>query len=74
MNQLRVQIQKYCVNLYLNQYKRTVTIKSTEDKEKIQKTLSDLKRKGKLNAFEHCGKLKLQYDPIEIQKMMRNEW
>ncbi len=52
----------------------TVTIKSTEDKEKIQKTLSDLKRKGKLNAFEHCGMLKLQNDPIEIQKMMRNEW
>lgn len=52
----------------------TVTIKSTEDKEKINQTLNNLKRKGKLNDFEHCGKVKLKDDPLEIQKMMRNEW
>jgi predicted RNA binding protein with dsRBD fold (UPF0201 family) len=52
----------------------TVTIKSTEDKEKIKKTLTNLKQKGKLNAFEHCGKVKLKEDPVEIQKVMRNEW
>ncbi len=52
----------------------TVTIKSTEDKEKIKKTLKELERKGKLEAFKHCGKIKLKEDPIELQKMMRSEW
>ena len=52
----------------------TVIIKSTEDKAKINQTLKDLKRKGKLNAFEHCGKIKLKEDPLAIQKIMRNAW
>jgi hypothetical protein len=51
-----------------------VIIKSTEDKEKIKKTLQKLERKGKLDAFKHCGKVKLKEDPLELQKMMRSEW
>lgn len=52
----------------------TVIIKSTEDKEKIKNTLKNLDRKGKLDAFKHCGKVKLKKDPKELQKMMRSEW
>lgn len=52
----------------------TVTIKSSENKQKIIKTLKNMKLKGKLNAFKHCGKIKLKEDPLEIQKLMRNEW
>lgn len=51
----------------------TVIIKSTEDKDKIKNT-QNLERKGKLDAFKHCGKVKLKEDPLELQKMMRSEW
>jgi hypothetical protein len=52
----------------------TVTIKSTEDKITIIKKLKDIKRKGKLDALKHCGKIKLNDDPMTIQKKMRDEW
>jgi hypothetical protein len=52
----------------------TVIIKSTENKEKIKKNLKNLERKGKLDAFKHCRKVKLKEDPLKLQKMMRSEW
>jgi len=52
----------------------TVIIKSTENKEKIKKNLKSLEQKGKLDAFKHCGKVKLKEDPLKLQKMMRSEW
>jgi hypothetical protein len=52
----------------------TVIIKSTEDKVKIEQTLKDLKRSGKLDSFKHCGGITLKENPMSIQKSMRDEW
>jgi hypothetical protein len=52
----------------------TIIIKSTYDKEHIKKTLSTLIQKGKFNSKKYCGKIKLQEDPLVIQKNMRDEW
>jgi hypothetical protein len=52
----------------------TIIIKSTFDKEYIKKTLSNLQLSGKFNSKKYCGKIKLQEDPMIIQKNMRDEW
>ena len=52
----------------------TVIIKSTEDRTKIDQTLKNLKRTGKLDSHKYCGKIKLAKDPLKIQKELRDEW
>lgn len=50
-------------------------IKSKTKKEKIEKLLLKAQKKiNLLKASKYCGKLKLNGDPISIQKKLRNEW
>lgn len=48
--------------------------------QEIEKTLNNLmdlshNEKGKpIDAFKYCGIIKLDEDPLTIQKKMRNEW
>ena len=52
-----------------------VKVKKGEKKAIIQRKLDqlDYSEKG-LNAKQYCGKIKLQEDPLEYQKKMRDEW
>ncbi len=50
-------------------------IKAKTKKEKIKKLLSNAEKSIDLfNASKYCGKIKLNDDPILIQKKLRNEW
>lgn len=49
-------------------------IKKGADKEEIEKALSNMKGKKKFDAYKYCGAIKLNEDPLEIQKRMRDEW
>ncbi|WP_191906912.1 hypothetical protein [Adhaeribacter soli] len=49
-------------------------IKKGLDKQHIQRILANLKTKKGLNAYEYCGKVKLQQDPLAVQKALRDEW
>lgn len=49
-------------------------IKKGSDKKEIEKALSNLKSKKRFDAYKYCGAVKLQEDPLEIQKRMRDEW
>ncbi|WP_190277496.1 hypothetical protein [Adhaeribacter rhizoryzae] len=49
-------------------------IKKGADKIIIQKALESIKIKKGLNAFKYCGKVKLEKEPLTIQKNFRNEW
>ncbi|MGV3589613.1 MAG: hypothetical protein ACO1OF_21580 [Adhaeribacter sp.] len=49
-------------------------IKKGADKINIQKALESIKIKKGLNAFKYCGKVKLEKEPLTIQKNFRNEW
>ena len=51
-----------------------IIIKRSSDKEKIKALLEGLPRKGKFDAYKHCGVLKLKRSPIDIQKALRDEW
>jgi len=49
-------------------------IKKGADKINIQKALESIKIKKGLNAFKYSGKVKLEKEPLTIQKNFRNEW
>lgn len=49
-------------------------IKKGTDKKEIEKALSSLKSKKKFDAYKYCGTIKLNEDPLEIQKRMKDEW
>lgn len=49
-------------------------IKKGSNRKEIEKALSKLRSKKKFNAYKYCGTVKLDQDPLEIQKKMRNEW
>ena len=49
-------------------------IKKGLDKQNIQRILANLKTKKGFNAYEYCGKVKLQKDPLAVQKALRDEW
>lgn len=52
----------------------TVVIKRSSDKASIRKLLETLPKTGKFEAYKFCGVLKLKLSPLEIQKLMRDEW
>jgi hypothetical protein len=52
----------------------TVVIKANADKDTIKKALGALKHKGRLNAYEFLGCIKIKENPLDIQKKLRDEW
>lgn len=52
-----------------------VVIKKGESQESIQKKLNKLKGKGKkFPAHKFLGILKVDEDPVKIQRRLRDEW
>ena len=50
-------------------------IKKGTPREEIKKKISDAVSKShKKNIKKYAGKLKLDIDPLEYQRQMRNEW
>ncbi|WP_375579489.1 hypothetical protein ABWH96_21250 [Marivirga tractuosa] len=49
-------------------------IKKGSNKEKIEAALSKLKSRKSFDAYKYCGAVKLNKDPLQIQKQMRDEW
>lgn len=49
-------------------------IKKGTDKISIQKAFESVSIRKGINAFKYCGKVKLEKDPLTIQKNLRNEW
>jgi hypothetical protein len=47
--------------------------KGTSSKE-IRRILAKQKHPKGINAFKHCGVIRLRKDPLDIQKELRNEW
>ena len=52
----------------------TVVIKKSSDLKSIEKILAKLPPPGNFNAIKFCGILKLSKSPLDIQKMLRDEW
>jgi hypothetical protein len=54
-----------------------VIIKKKDTQKNIRKKLQSVKPPGikkKLNAYKHLGVIKINGNPDEIQKKLRNEW
>lgn len=51
-----------------------VVIRKSSSREQITKALDKLKRRKGFNASKYCGVLKLDDDPVAIQKALRDEW
>jgi hypothetical protein len=49
-------------------------IKKGAAKEDMQKVLNNLSVRQGFNAYKYCGVLKLDRDPLAIQKTLRSEW
>jgi hypothetical protein len=49
-------------------------IKKGADRINIQKALESVSVRKGMNAFRYCGKVKLEKEPLTIQKNLRNEW
>jgi hypothetical protein len=56
----------------------TTTLRKGSTEEEFARLLEDLnsraKAKGGLDAKKYCGSLKMDIDPLEIQKDLRDEW
>ncbi len=52
---------------------KTITIHNKESRQTYAKKLAQLKIKG-LDAKRFSGKLKIEADPVERQKKLRDEW
>lgn len=49
-------------------------IKKGATKKDMQKALDNLSLRPKFNAYKYCGVLKVDQDPVAIQKALRSEW
>jgi hypothetical protein len=47
---------------------------SKKEMEEINKKLSRMPSRKKLDARKYCGVIKLKDDPLVIQKRLRDEW
>jgi hypothetical protein len=47
---------------------------SKKEMEQINRKLSRMSSRKKLDAKKYCGVIKLKEDPLLIQKRLRNEW
>ena len=49
-------------------------IKKGANRKEIESALSKVKDHKGFDPYKHCGVIKLQEDPLEIQRKMRDEW
>ena len=49
-------------------------VRKNTSKKKLEEIFSGFPTSKKLDAFQFLGKLKLEEDPVKIQKKLRNEW
>lgn len=49
-------------------------IKKGSDKKEVEKALSKVRNKKSFDAQKYCGAIKIEQDPLVIQRAMRNEW
>ncbi|MFZ4545505.1 MAG: hypothetical protein ACOYOA_15735 [Saprospiraceae bacterium] len=54
--------------------KKEMPNKLVDTVDTLKSTLELAKHQGKFNAQKHCGKIKLNKNPLAIQKLMRDEW
>ena len=52
----------------------TLTINSNLDSEAIEAILKKLTSNSKFDSSNYLGKIKLDIDPLTLQKEMRDEW
>ena len=52
----------------------TTIIKKGTAKKKIEQILAKLQGRKRLDAYKYCGVLKLNEDPLDMQKRVRDEW
>ena len=55
-------------------FNMVTVIKKGSNKKEIEEALSKLRSTKKFDAYKYCGTVKLNEDPLEIQKKMRDEW
>jgi hypothetical protein len=65
---------RLCVPLVKRSTKMIIEIKKSMSKADIQKALSSIPTRKKLNARQFLGTVKWPEDPIAYQKRMRDEW
>lgn len=65
-------MQLSCLCLFVN-LDMVVVIKTKNNVNRIRERLSKQKMK-KFDALKFCGILKLEEDPLELQKRWRSEW
>lgn len=51
-----------------------ITVEKGTKKEKLEDRLKSLKTGKKFTASKFCGKVRIEEDPLKIQKRLRNEW
>lgn len=51
-----------------------IVITKGSSKKEIQKKLSKISKSSKRELRKLCGSLKLEFDPLELQKKWRDEW
>lgn len=49
-------------------------LKKGASKREIENINKKLSKVAGVNTKKYCGQIKLKEDPMEIQKMMRDEW
>lgn len=52
---------------------KTITIRKEDRKQTYIRKLNQITLKG-LDTKKYCGKLKIEEDPLMIQKRLRDEW
>jgi hypothetical protein len=58
----------------MKDYDMVITIKKGDSKKTIERKLSKLSKKKGFPAHKFLGKIKVDGDPLEIQRKMRDEW
>lgn len=51
-----------------------VVVKDKKDISKAKKAIAERQPEKKFDAYKFCGALKVNEDPQEIQKRLRDEW
>ena len=52
----------------------TLTINNNTNNEEIEKLLNSISQESQFESEKYLGKIKLEKDPVELQKAMRDEW
>jgi len=61
-------------NIFNKELIMVTVIKKGTNKKDLEKALANLSTPKKLNARKYQGVIKLDEDPLQVQKRLRNEW